>query len=190
MSQVARFLVWSLLCLPGVLTAQGKGPQVFLASGPDVGSDAPDFTLPWASSDTTGLDADAYGLWRDRGKVVVLAFYPRDFTRTDSLQLSTFRDQYQDLFGPDVVVLGVSTDLPDTHRRFAAKLGLTFRLLSDRDQTVAAKYGSKDSGGINRRTIYVIGKDGQVRWRELRFRANDPKAYEALRRAVRAATRG
>src|SRR5262249_14538941 len=119
-----------------------------------------------------------------------LAFYPRDFTKTDSTELATFRDLYQDVFGSDVVVLGISTDPPATHQRFAAQLGLPFRLLSDPDQAVAAKYGSKDTGGINRRTVYVIGPDGRVRWRDLRFRANDQKAYEALRRAVRAALRG
>jgi len=190
MRRLARLALISLLFVPRALVAQGKGPQVFLDTGPDIGTEAPDFTLPWASSDTIGTDSAAYGLWRDRGKVVVLAFYPRDFTKTDSLQLSTFRDRYADIFGADVVVLGVSTDPPETHRRFAAKLGLPFRLLSDPSQAVATKYGSKDSGGINRRTVYVIGKDGLVRWREARFRPNDPKAYETLRRAVRAASRG
>jgi peroxiredoxin Q/BCP len=190
MRRLARLVLFSLLFVPGTLAAQGKGPQVFLDTGPDIGTEAPSFTLPWANSDTVGTDADAYGLWRDRGKVVVLAFYPRDFTKTDSLQLTTFRDRYEDLFGPDVVVLGLSTDQLETHRRFAAKLGLPFRLLSDPDQTVAAKYGSKDTGGINRRTVYVIGRDGLVRWREVRFQPNSPRAYEALRRAVRAASRG
>jgi thioredoxin-dependent peroxiredoxin len=183
-------LVLSLL-IPSVLCGQsGKGAHVFVAGGPDEGTDAPGFTLPWANRDTTGSGDEAYGLWRDRGKVVVLAFYPRDFTRTDSLQLSTFRDRYDDLFGPDVVVLGVSTDSPATHRRFAAALGLPFRLLSDADQAVAAKYGSKDAGGINRRTVYVIAPDGRVHWRDLRFEPNDPKSYETLRRAVQAAARG
>ena len=191
MRRLARLALFSLLLVPRVVAAQGgKAPQVFLDKGPDIGTDAPAFTLPWANSDTVGTDADAYGLWRDRGKVVVLAFYPRDFTKSDSLQLSTFRDRYQDIFGADVVVLGVSTDPLETHHRFAAKLGLPFRLLSDPDQSVAAKYGSKDAGGINRRTVYVIGRDGLVRWRDVRFQPNDPKAYEALRRAVRAASRG
>ena len=181
-------LLW-LLVVPAALEAQDH-PQVFIASGPDEGRDAPDFTLPWANKDTVGTDAAAYSLWRDRGKVVVIAFYLRDFTHTDSLELTTFRDRYEDIFGPDAIVLAVSNDPLETHQRFAAHLSIAFRLLSDPDQAVAAKYGSKDSGGINRRTVYVIGPDGRVRWRDLRFRATDPKAYEALRRAVRAADRG
>jgi thioredoxin-dependent peroxiredoxin len=190
MRRLAPLALVPLLLLPPTLAAQGKGPQVYLDTGPDVGADAPDFTLPWASADTTGTDADAYGLWRDRGNVVVLAFYPRDFTRTDSLQLSAFRDRYNEVFGSGVVVLGISIDSPDSHRRFAATLGLPFRLLSDPDQAVAAKYGSKDTGGIDRRTVYVIGPNGLVRWRELRFDPNNSKSYEALRRAVRAARHG
>jgi thioredoxin-dependent peroxiredoxin len=187
-----RLVLFSLLLLPAApaaLLAQDR-PQVFVARGPDEGRDAPDFTLPWANKDTVGTDTDAYALWRDRGKVVVLAFYPRDFTRTDSLLLATFRDRYDDMFGADAVVLAVSADPIEMHQRFAAHLGIAFRLLSDPDQAVAAKYGSKDTGGINRRTVYVIGPDGRVRWRDLRFQATDPKAYEALRRAVRAASRG
>jgi len=191
MHRLAPAALFALLFLPQVLAGQsGKGPRVFLDTGPDEGTDAPDFSLPWASSDTVGTDTEAYALWRDRGKVVVLAFYPRDFTKTDSVELGTFRDRYEDLFGADVVVLAVSTDSLATHRRFAAKLGLPFRLLSDPDQALAAKYGSKDTGGIDRRTVYVIGRDGRVRWRELRFQPNNPKAYETLRRAVRAARRG
>lgn len=191
MRRLSGLVFLATVLASSLLSAQaGKGSQVFLAAGPDEGSDAPDFTLPWASQDTVGTGDEAYALWRDRGKVVVLAFYPRDFTTTDSVQLSTFRDRHEDIFGADVVVLGVSTDPLATHRRFAARLGLPFRLLSDPDQTVAAKYGSKDAGGINRRTVYVIGPDGRVRWRDLRFQPNDPKSYEMLRRAVRAARRG
>jgi peroxiredoxin Q/BCP len=188
-----RFVVVALLGLlsltPAALGAQSH-PEVFIARGPDEGQIAPDFTLPWANKDTVGTGEDAYALWRDRGKVVVIAFYPRDFTRSDSLELSAFRDRYDDMFGADAVVLGVSNDSLETHREFAERLGLPFRLLSDLDQSVAAKYGSKDKGGRNRRTVYVIGPDGRVRWRDLRFPAGDPKAYEALRRAVRAAGRG
>jgi peroxiredoxin Q/BCP len=190
MRRLSGLVFLATVLVSSLLSAQaGKGSQVFLAAGPDEGSDAPDFTLPWASQDTVGTGDEAYALWRDRGKVVVLAFYPRDFTKTDSIQLSTFRDRQEDIFGADAVVLGVSADSLATHRRFAARLGLPFRLLSDPDQAVAAKYGSKAAGGINRRTVYVIGPDGRVRWRDLRFQPNDPKSYEVLRRAVRAARR-
>ncbi len=172
------------------VAAQGGGTvSTFVAGGPDVGATAPDFTLPWASKDTTSEDLGGYGPWKDRGRVIVLVFYPRDFTPTDSLELSTLRNRYDQLFGPDVTVLGISVDPINTHRRFAAKLDLPFRLLSDPDQKVAAAYGSKDTGGINRRTVYVIGRDGSVAWRTLRFSASSPAAYDDLGRAVRNAVK-
>ena len=115
---------------------------------------------------------------------MVLAFYPRDFTRSDSIQLSRFRDEYGSLFGEGTVVLGVSTDPVETHRRFAAKLGLPFRLLTDEAQVVAGQYASKDREQRNRRTVYVIGKDGRVAYRDLNFSAVEDKAYARLAKAV------
>jgi peroxiredoxin len=58
-------------------------------------------------------------------------------------------------------------------------------LLSDPEQRVSKQYSSKDSGGINRRTVYVIGPDGKVKYRNLRFNALDPLAYSELQAAVR-----
>ena len=167
---------------PAAVAQAGYTPSAFAISGPDPGEDAPDFALPWASRDTIG--EDLYSLARDRGRVVVLAFYPRDFTRSDSIQLSRFRDDYSSLFGEGTVVLGVSTDPVETHRRFAARLDLPFRLLSDEAQVVAGQYGSKDREQRNRRTVYVIGKEGRVAYRDLNFGALEDKSYTRLAMAV------
>jgi peroxiredoxin Q/BCP len=99
--------------------------------------------------------------------------------------MRTFAEQYDSLFGPDVTVVGISTDSVTTHNRFAASLGVPFRLLSDPDQRVSKQYGSKDSGGYNRRTVYVIGPDGKIKYRNLKFNAVDPRAYSDLQAAVR-----
>ena len=56
---------------------------------------------------------------------------PRDFTSGCTAEMQTFAEQYDSLFGPDVVVVGISTDSLETHTRFAASLNLPFRLLSD-----------------------------------------------------------
>ncbi|HET8622132.1 MAG TPA: redoxin domain-containing protein [Gemmatimonadales bacterium] len=167
---------------PGAFAQAGYTPTAFAIGGPDRGDEAPDFALPWASRDTIG--EQLYTLGRDRGRVVVLAFYPRDFTRSDSIQLSRFRDDFGSLFGDSTTVVGISTDPVETHRRFATRLQLPFRLLSDAAQEVAAKYGSKDQDNRNRRTVYVIGGDGRVVYRDLRFSATDDKAYERLQRGV------
>ena len=182
----------ALLAVSGPPTADaqaGYTPSAFAISGPDPGEEAPDFALPWATRDTVG--DDLYSLGRDRGTVVVLAFYPRDFTRSDSIQLSRFRDEHSTLFGEGTVVLGISTDPVETHQRFAARLGLPFRLLSDPTQRVAGDYGSKDRDQRNRRTVYVIGQDGRVAYRDLNFSAVEDKSYSRLARAVeRARKRG
>ena len=182
-----------LLALPLTdLAAQAadRTPTAVLVGGPREGSKAPEFSLSWATKETTGTADSPYELWRDRGKTVVLAFYPSDFTKGCTAEMQTFADQYETLFGPDVVVLGISADPLDSHQRFAASLDLPFRLLSDPDQKVARKYGSKGDGGRPKRTVFVIGPDGRIKYRNLKFNALDPKDYTALGSAVQAARGG
>ena len=100
-------------------------------------------------------------------------------------EMRTFAEQYDSLFGPDVTVVGISTDSLATHTRFAASLNLPFRLLSDPQQQVAGRYAAKDRSGYMRRVVYVIGPDGKVRYRNMRFNALDPKHYADLAAAVR-----
>ena len=172
-----------------VLSAQVKKAETVtavLVGGPDVGRRAPDFSLPWASKDAVGPIESPYQLASDRGKTVVVAFFPKDFTSGCTAEMQTFAQQYDSLFGPEVVVVAISADSIGTHQRFASSLKLPFRLLSDPDQRVAKQYASKDKGGYNRRTVYVIGPDGRVKFRNLSFNAQDPRDYAELRKAVRA----
>jgi peroxiredoxin Q/BCP len=164
--------------------------KVILHSGPDVGQRAPDFSLPWANRDGIGPVESPYQLASDRGKTVVVAFYPRDFTKGCTAQMRTFAEQYDSLFGPNVVLVGISADSVATHRRFAESLGLQFRLLSDPEQRVSKQYASKDPEGYNRRTVYVVGPDGRVKFRDMSFNPLDPKEYAELRAAVRGSPRG
>ena len=170
--------------------AADANPKAVLVSGPREGTRAPEFSLPWASKETVGPPDSPYELWRDRGKTVVLAFYPADFTKGCTAEMQTFADQYDTLFGTDVVVLGISSDSLESHRRFAASLDLPFRLLSDPDLSVARKYASKGDAGRAKRTVFVIGPDGKVKYQNLKFNALDPKDYSALGSAVRSARGG
>ena len=165
-------------------------PTAVMISGPDVGRRAPPFQLPWANKDGIGPADQPYDLALDRGKTIVLAFYPRDFTSGCTAEMRTFAEQYDSLFGPEVVVVGISTDSLATHTRFAASLNLPFRLLSDPRQEVARRYAANDRSGYLRRAVYVIGPDGKVRYRNMRFNALDPKHYDALGAAVRRARAG
>jgi thioredoxin-dependent peroxiredoxin len=163
-------------------------PVAVLADGPREGDRAPDFSLPWATKDSVG-GAPWFGLSVQRGKVVVLAFYPKDFTSGCTAEMTTFAQQYADLFGDDVVVVGINADSLETHVRFAQSLGLPFRLLTDAGQKVSKLYGSAGDGGYNRRTVYVIDRRGRVSYVDLRFGALDPKAYRDLKAAIKDARR-
>ena len=181
-------LLLPLLALPQALAAQKKGPPTaVLVRGPEAGQRAPDFSLPWATMETIGTEP--FVLSRTLGQVVVLAFYPRDFTRTCTAEWQGLAAQRETLFGPDVTVVGISIDSLETHQRFAVSLSLPYMLLSDPSQQVARKYGAAGDDGVNRRAIYVIGKDGKVTWRDTQFNAIDPREYEALRKAVAEAQR-
>lgn len=162
------------------------GPAASLVTGPLEGDQAPDFSLPWASAEGAG-GAQWFSLSAQRGRVVVLAFYPADFSSGCTAELRTFAEQYADLFGDEVVVVGISTDSIDTHVRFAQSLGLPFRLLSDLDQKVSRIWGSAGDNGRNRRTVFVIDRRGKVFYADRRFGALDPKAYERLKSAVQEA---
>ena len=172
---------------PRSVVAQKGPPTALVISGPEVGEDAPDFRLPWASKDSLGAVENDFVLRKQGGKVTVLAFYPRDFTSGCTAEMHTFTDRYDELFGSDVVLVGISADSLESHRSFAASVGAPFRLLSDPNQRVAAMYGSKGENGFNRRTVYVIDARGRVAYRDMRFGALDPKSYSRLQAAVRAA---
>jgi thioredoxin-dependent peroxiredoxin len=193
MNRYTFLLAGTLLAAPlsGVAAqAAGANPKAVLVAAPREGTTAPEFSLPWATKETIGAPDAPYELWRDRGKTVVLAFYPADFTKGCTAELQTFADQYDTLFGEDVVVLGISSDSLESHKRFAASLDLPFRLLSDRDLKVARKYASNGDAGRAKRTVFVIGPDGKVKYQNLKFNALDPKDYTALGSAVQAARGG
>ncbi len=183
--RATRLAALLLACASLPLAAQqGSGPTAYFDNGPDVLQRAPDFSLPWADTAGVGQGAEWFSLTAHRGQVVVLLFYPKDFTKTCTSEMQSMTAQFDSLFPAGVTVVGINADSLETHARFAASLGLPFRLLSDLDQSVSRKYGSADQGGYNRRTVYVVGKNGDVAWRDTQFRALDPKAYKALRKAV------
>lgn len=122
-----------------------------------VGDNAPDFTLP----DEDGRPVTLGSLLA--AGPVLLVFYPRDFSPTCTRQLSMFRERYTELTAAGVVVLGISTDEIESHRRFRQALDLPFQLLADIDQTVCHAYDVLGLFGTNtRRVTFVIGRDGRI----------------------------
>jgi thioredoxin-dependent peroxiredoxin len=125
------------------------------------GEEAPDFTLPWTGEGDFSLAAR-------RGRWVVLAFYPGDFTPTCTKQFCNYRDGRERIEGLDADVVGISPQDVDSHERFIAEHGLTVPLAADVDKSVAGAYGVLAPGGsFVRRAIFVVDPDGVVRYRKV-----------------------
>src|SRR6202790_4327385 len=105
------------------------------AAAPGAGSAAPDFTLPSQESASVSLK-DYRGSW------VVLYFYPKDQTPGCTREAHNFQVDQAKYVAWHAVVLGVSVDSVDSHKKFCAKEGLNFKLLADSDGKVSAQYGS------------------------------------------------
>ncbi len=166
--------------------ADSKGPPTPTAriiKGPETGQRAPDFTLPWANKDGVGPEEHPFRLTDNLGKVVVMAFYGRDFTPGSTAELQGLA-RLAVSSGSEVVVVAISSDSLDAHHRFASSLGIPFLLLSDLTQQVARRYGSDGQGGVDRPTVYVIRADGKVAYRDLGLEAEDQREFESLQRAV------
>jgi len=175
----------ALVTLSAAASAQAatQAGGVTPPAGPDVGQLAPDFTAQWA--DGSGARATPVSLSALRGKVVVLAFYPKDRTSGCTAELTKFRDQYSTLFGDGVVVLPISADSISSHVSWASEMKFPFALVSDPQLAAAELYGSHVAGRpVANRTVFVIGKDGRVAWREMKFNALNEEAYTALAAAV------
>ena len=191
MSRTLSLALAALLAAAPTVGAQQQTPVVPTSApiappAPELGQLAPDFTAQWA--DGSGPRATPVRLSDLRGKVVVLAFYPKDRTQGCTAEMTKFRDEYATLFGPDVVVLPISADSIPTHVSWASEMKFPFALVSDPSFTVADQYGSHVPGrATTGRTVFVIGKDGRITWRDMRFNALSEDAYKALAAAVAAA---
>ena len=125
---------------------------------PQVGQQAPTFTLP--SQDGTQVSLDAY-----RGKWVVLYFYPKDMTSGCTLEAHNFQRDQAQYDKAHAVILGVSVDSPDSHKQFCTKEGLSFKLLADQQKKVVADYGSLGNFGvmkIAKRNTFLIDPQGKI----------------------------
>ena len=150
-------------------------------NGPQVGAAAPDFTLSDGNSATWRL-AD------QRGKVVVLLFYPGDETPICTRQMCSVRDRWDDYAATGAEVVGISTDSVESHKKFAEHHDLPLRLLSDSKGEVAKLYGAQSLiPGKVARSVFVIDAAGTIRHRDVRplglFRPKDDAVIEAIKQA-------
>jgi peroxiredoxin len=144
----------------------------------DVGSKAPDFTL-------TNQDRQPVTLSEQRGKPVVLAFFPAAFSSVCTKEMCTFRDSMARLGQAHAQVYGLSVDTFFTLKAFQDQQKLTFPLLSDFNKQVIRDYGVFNEDmiglkGIAKRAVFVIDKDGVVRHREVLEDARNEPNYDAV----------
>jgi len=151
--------VWVILVVALLAVALGLAWRV--ASGgiaPKVGSDAPDFSLP--SQDNSQVSLKNY-----RGKWVVLYFYPKDATPGCTVEAHNFERDQKLYAERHAVVLGVSVDSVDSHKRFCASEGLNFKLLADTRYRVSKDYGSLMNFGLVKiaaRHTFLIDPQGRI----------------------------
>jgi thioredoxin-dependent peroxiredoxin len=161
----------------------------------DVGVEAPDFELP-------GTGGNTYRLSDLRGKNVVLAFYPGDATRVCTARFCSYRDEGDRLDRLGAEVLGISPQSVDSHERWAQELSLDVPLLADEDLEVSRRYGvtgwvgpfaklaglneAAPGGRYVMRSIFVVDRDGIVRYRHVSRTGSTFRRVEDLERAVAA----
>jgi peroxiredoxin Q/BCP len=151
-----RLLIIILVLLVGgtaALLALRQSSQIPLA-----GSAAPDFSV-------SSQEGDRVSLKDYRGRWVVLYFYPRDMTPGCTIEARNFQRDQPQYTQRNAMILGVSVDSADSHKKFCAKEGLNFKLLSDSDYRVSSEYGSLRNllvVKIASRHTFIIDPDGKV----------------------------
>ena len=127
----------------------------------EIGTKAPEFTLP----DQNG---NMHALADYKGRKVILYFYPKDMTGGCTSQACNFRDRYPQIQEKGAVVLGVSKDSVESHKRFEEKHGLPFPLLADESLEVITAYDVLKPGKDGKttksllRSTYLIDEDGMI----------------------------
>ena len=147
------------------------------------GKKAPDFKLK-------DQDGKIISLSDYKGKNVVLYFYPKDDTPGCTKEACSFRDELPRFGKIDAVILGVSPDSVDSHKKFAQKFELPFTLLSDENKKVVEAYDvwkeknnyGKKYMGVER-TTFVIDKEGKIKkiFNKVKVDGHSEEVMEALK---------
>jgi peroxiredoxin Q/BCP len=149
----------------------------------DEGNKAPDFKLKNQDGNTVSLNDF-------KGKNIVLYFYPKDNTSGCTAEACSFRDDFPKFEKTDAVILGVSPDSVESHKKFAQKYKLNFDLLSDEKKEVIEKYDVwKEKNMYGRkymgveRTTFVIDGEGRIKkiFRKVKVNGHNKEVLEALK---------
>jgi peroxiredoxin len=152
---------------------------------PAIGSDAPDFTL-------LNNKREKVTLSEQRGKNVVLAFFPASFTGVCEKELCTFRDSLALFNDLDAAVYGIAVDAPFSNNAFAEKNQLNFPILSDYTRQAVKAYGiaHDDFAGMPgytaaKRSVFVVDKQGKIAYAWVADVPSQEPNYDDVQAAVR-----
>lgn len=148
-----------------------------------VGQQAPDFTLRDTQKNKVTLS-------EQRGKNVLLLFFPLAFTSVCTTELCGIRDNISFYNNSNAVVFGLSVDSLFSLGKFKEEQNLNFTLLSDFNKEVSAAYDTiyadwfNDMKGVSKRSAFVIDKDGIVQYAEVLENAGDVPNFEAIQQVL------
>ena len=125
---------------------------------PEINQQAPDFALP-------DQDGNERKLSEFKGKNILLAFYPFDFSPVCTVEFGCFEQDLSTLNNLNAQVLGISVDSKYSHKEFSNKLKLNFPLLSDFNKEVCKLYGTLRPEGFSNRAYFIIDRQGIARFK-------------------------
>ena len=150
-----------------------------MSAGPEVGSKAPDFTLPGLRLAGTEVERGSYTLSAEIGHPVVIAFYPGDETTVCTRQMCSYSSGLEEFAGLNATVWGISPQDLDSHESFARKHDLRQPLLADVDRTVVRAYGI-GLGSSLRRSVFVVDAEGILRYKHVALLGVTYRSTETL----------
>uniref|UniRef100_A0A7V4XTU3 thioredoxin-dependent peroxiredoxin n=1 Tax=Acidobacterium capsulatum TaxID=33075 RepID=A0A7V4XTU3_9BACT len=176
---------WIIVLVAVVVTLGGLALRSFAAkvpSMPQVGQTAPGFTLP-------NQEGQPVSLTSQRGKWVVLYFYPKDMSYGCSIEAHNFQRDIEKYHAANAVILGVSLDTVKSHKKFCTKDGLGFTLLSDHKAQVSRDYGVLGNYmgfKIDHRVTFLINPQGNIVkvWRKVSPSGHSEQVLAELKEAI------
>jgi len=165
MNSKSRLLLLGALVLANGCNQEPKPAAATMPKAPAT-SEAASGLLPLGAElpdlSATAQDGTVVHLRELKGKPLIVYFYPKDDTPGCTIEAKGIRDEYAELNGR-AVVLGVSEDSLDSHKAFAEKYQLPFRLLDDTNHALSHAFGVPLSSGHAKRVTFVIDGAGKVR---------------------------
>lgn len=137
-----------------------------MPKSPAIGQVAPEFTLPGVVLADGAAERRDFTLSAQRGRPLVLAFYPGDETAVCTRQLCSYSAGLDRFATLGATVWGISPQGVESHESFARHHGLRLPLLADTGLAVASRYGIT-VGRVLRRSVFLLDGEGVLRWKHV-----------------------